>query len=89
MLTKIEMQAMDAIIGIRKELSRANEVNWERRRYEIARSVLASPVLEQVADAFLCGMPYGGEEDKPQHCAKVAVTLADALIAELKKESKQ
>ena len=64
-------------------------MNWEQRRYEIARDVLASPVLEQVADAFLCGMPYGGEGDKPQHCAKVAVTLADALIAELKKESKQ
>ena len=89
MLTKIEMQAMDAVIGIHKEMRRANEVDWEQRRYEIAKDVLASPVLEQVADCFLCNVAYGSEEDKPQHCAKVAITLADALIAELKKESKQ
>lgn len=88
MLTKIEMQYMEAVVAINRRM-RDHEIDWEQRRYEIAKDVLASPVLEQVADCFLCNIPYAGEEDKPQHCAKVAITLADALIAELKKESKQ
>lgn len=29
MMTKIEMQAMDAIIGIHREMKKANEINWE------------------------------------------------------------
>ena len=39
MLTKIEMQAMEAIIGILREMRQANEVNWEQRRYEIAKDI--------------------------------------------------
>lgn len=37
MMTKIEMQAMDAVIGIHREMRKGNEPNWEQRRYEIAR----------------------------------------------------
>lgn len=33
MITKIEMQAMDAIIGIHREMKKANEINWKQRRY--------------------------------------------------------
>jgi hypothetical protein len=29
MITKIEMQAMDAIIGIHREMRKANEIDWE------------------------------------------------------------
>lgn len=41
MLTKIEMQYMDAVIGIHKEMRKANErgVDWEQRRYEIAKDI--------------------------------------------------
>nr|DAN47085.1 MAG TPA: hypothetical protein [Caudoviricetes sp.] len=39
MMTKIEMEAMEAVIGIHKELARQNEIDWEQRRYEIARNV--------------------------------------------------
>lgn len=70
-MTKIEMQAMDAVIGIHREMKKANEVDWEQRRYEIAKEVSLS--LKNSLN------PY--KED-----AKYAVEIADLLIAELKKE---
>ena len=38
-MTKIEKEAMNAVIGIRKELEKGNEINWEQRRYEIAKDL--------------------------------------------------
>ena len=81
MLTKIEMQYMDAVIGIHKEMRKANErgVDWEQRRYEIAKDTL---------QGILNGFTATKEdiEDNSEPLAKCAVYLADALIAELKKE---
>ncbi len=44
MLTKIEMQCMYAVIGIHKEMRKANErgIDWEQRRYEIISVPLKS-----------------------------------------------
>lgn len=39
MMTKIETEAMEAVIGIHKELVKANEIDWEQRRYEIAKEL--------------------------------------------------
>lgn len=71
MLTKIEMQAMDAVIGIHREMKKANEPDWEQRRYEIAKEVFLS--LKNSLNSY--------RED-----AKVAVECADLLIAELQKK---
>ena len=57
MLTRIDMQYMEAVVAINRRM-RDHEIDWEQRRYEIAKDVLASPVLEQVADCFLCNIPY-------------------------------
>ena len=75
MLTKIEIQYMDAVIGIHKEMRKANErgVDWEQRRYEIAKDIYPN-------------MNPSESKDAP---AKAAVELADLLIAELKKEPKK
>lgn len=84
MLTKIEIQYMDAVIGIHKEMRKANErgVDWEQRRYEIAKDTL---------QGILNGFTATKEdiEDNSEPLAKCAVYLADALIAELKKEPKK
>lgn len=37
-MTNLEVQAMEAIKGIRNELAKAN--SWETRRYEIAKDLL-------------------------------------------------
>lgn len=70
-MTKIEMQAMDAVIGIHREMKKANEPDWEQRRYEIAKEVFLD---------FKGTTLRSYEED-----AKRAVELADLLIAELQK----
>ena len=77
MLTKIEMQAMEAVIGIYREMRQANEVSWEQRRYEIAKDIY--PIVCH-------DMNPSESKDAP---AKAAVELADLLIAELKKEPKK
>lgn len=70
MMTKIEMQAMDAIIGIHREMKKANEINWEQRRYETAKALFLHSVRSSLNSV---------EDD-----AKNAVKWADLLINELK-----
>lgn len=79
MMTKIEMQAMDAVIGIHREMRKGNEPNWEQRRYEIAKDILCQGYdrMQYTTDSFT---DYDTEK------VKLAVQYADALIAELKKE---
>nr|DAY89539.1 MAG TPA: hypothetical protein [Caudoviricetes sp.] len=74
MMTKIEMDAMNAVIGIHRELKRMNEPDWERRRYEIAKEVFS----RSRADSVLTD----------EYMAEKAVAAADALVAELKKGAK-
>lgn len=73
MITKIEMQAMDAVIGIHREMRKSNEINWEQRRYETAKELF----LHSVSSSFSFV-----EDD-----AKNAVKWADLLINELKKQT--
>ena len=62
-----------------------NKIDWEQRRYEIAKSamnaMLANPELLQVvtSKAYIVGTFC------QNRVAKVSVDYADALIAELKK----
>lgn len=72
MMTKIEMQAMDAVIGIHREMKKANETDWEKRRYEIAKELF----LHWVKTSF-----NSIEDD-----AENAVKWADLFISKLKKE---
>lgn len=71
MLTKIEMEAMEAVKVIRDELRKQREINWEQRRYEIAKEVY--PIVSH-------DMAPTADKKKP---ARVAVELADMLIDEL------
>lgn len=72
-MTQIEMQAMEAVKGIYREMKAANEVNWEQRRYEIAKEIY--PRVLDFTRAYQMAASV-----------KTTVYLADMLIAELKKE---
>ena len=72
MLTKMEMEDMEAVKGIYRELARKNEANWEQRRYELAKEIY---LMRYQKSATSC------HED-----ARLAVSQADILIAELRKE---
>lgn len=73
-MTKIEMQAMDAVIGIHREMKKSNEIDWEQRRYEIAKAAFQG----YCANSNAYDARYGD-------LAARSVEGADALIAELKK----
>ena len=84
MLTKIEMQCMDAVIGIHKEMRKANErgIDWEQRRYEIAKDMFSTlmgnhEILKEVA--------FHHHARKVAMCA---VEFADMLVEELQGEKK-
>lgn len=72
MMTKIEMQAMDAVIGIHREMKKANETDWEKRQYEIAKELFLHRVKTSLNSV---------EDD-----AETAVKWADLFISKLKKE---
>lgn len=57
-------------------------IDWERRRYEIAKEFLPNAAIAVNADpkVWMNGMSY------PKASAILAIQYADALIAELKKE---
>lgn len=38
MISKIEMQAMDAVIGIHREMRKANEIDWEQRDMKLPKA---------------------------------------------------
>ena len=81
-MTKIEMQAMDAVIGIHREMRKGNEPNWEQRRYEIAKDVMAEMVGAVVNGAVNKGAMYN-----PNYIslARTSVEAAMTLVNELKK----
>lgn len=72
-MTQIEMQAMESIKGIYREMKKANAINWEQRRYEIAKEIYPRVLDYTRADQMAAS-------------AKTTVFLADMIIAELKKE---
>lgn len=84
MMTKIEMQAMDAVIGIHREMRKGNEPNWEQRRYEIAKDALCAILGNS---KLITGVKEGKSENgEDEAYARIAVDLADTLIAQLKTE---
>lgn len=77
------MEAMEAVIGIRKEMAKANEIDWEQRRYEIAKECL--PMVYNIAFEIA---KKAGVVEKPKNIVAVAIDLADVLISELQKDKK-
>ena len=73
-MTNAELQAYEAVKGIHREMKKANEPNWEQRRYEIARDCLVG-----IAGSSNVEISNGALT------AKYVVELADSLIEELKK----
>lgn len=73
-MTQIEMQAMESVKGIYREISKQNETNWEQRRYEIAKEVLPE-IMGQCHE-------YPKNITIQKMCG-YAVEVADALIEEL------
>lgn len=60
------------------QLEFEKEIDWEQRRYEIAKSALQGQLSNQYGDTIVGRCEF-------QHAAETSVKFADALIAELQK----
>lgn len=72
-MTNLEQTFLESATRYFRE-SKSKEIDWEQRRYEIARDALTA----------LLSVPTIGAICAP--CSKAAVTYADSLIKELKKK---
>ena len=80
-MTNLEQTFLESATRYFRE-SKSKEIDWEQRRYEIAKEML--PVLyQQSAEILKCGQSITWEEK-----AVCALVLADTLIAKLKEQSK-
>lgn len=80
MMTVIEKQTMDAIIAINRKTKDANQIDWEKRRYEIAKDIFARCLSSE-------------DDDMRAFCAREldmfasdCVREANALIKALKEQ---
>ena len=97
-MNQIEMDVARSQIRANKAIASLAEVNWEQRRYEIAKEVLPALMnlyLQKEGNYFDDFIDDLAEDDKEfdllnydEKIAFFAVQNADALIAELKKEVK-
>lgn len=87
-MTNIEMDVARSTINKNKALVRSLEtINWEQRRYEIAKDMLTT-TTEMVCDVLRRGgkVEGGHGETIMQMAAERAVWYADALVEELNKK---
>lgn len=64
-------------------------IDWEQRRYEIAKEAICAIMSNEefYAQVLYEGAELNGRRGIPCNVSHAAVVFADALIAELKKES--
>lgn len=74
-LTQIEKNTMRAIESMNRKMKDQCEIDWEQRRYEVARDIFTKNISPNI------DLPNGWIQNQ----AKLATSAADALIAELKK----
>lgn len=75
-MTITEQRTNDAILSINRKMKDANQIDWEQRRYEIAKDV-----LNGMMSSLSC--PYD-DQRVVDNLTKLSVRYADALIQELK-----
>lgn len=81
MINVIEKEYMETVIRMGKRLQRG-EIDWEQRRYEIAKEVMTSMVGAVVNGAINKGAMY---DPNYTSLARTSIVAATALIDELKK----
>lgn len=81
MMTELEKQTMTAIISINRKTKDANQIDWEQRRYEIAKEIFTRCLSS--ADGEMRAFCARELEMHANDC----VQEANALIKALKEQS--
>ena len=83
-MTNSELKTNEAVQSINRKMRDQNKPNWEQRRYEIARDILAY-CAQTSKELLLSGGALDNDGDTfAEKVANQAVMFADALIKELK-----
>lgn len=94
-MTNIELQVANTTVRMNKAVAeyyesrnaKADCIDWEQRRYEIAKEMMPQVLHELTVILNAGGRVEGADGKTPQELtAERTVWFADALIAELKKE---
>lgn len=93
-MTIEERNTARAIQDIAKEMKKPKHIDWEARRYEIAKDMMAALISNPLAlSSDIKALQEQGITDLEESIAKIgevnaheAVAFADALIEELKKK---
>lgn len=83
MVSVLEKQYMETVIRMGRRMN-SGEIDWEQRRYEIAKDMMAAIMNNPDIAAGVACEPEP-REDIPATLAKLSLTFADALVDELKK----
>jgi hypothetical protein len=83
MISVLEKQYMETVIRMGRRMQ-SGEIDWEQRRYEIAKDMMAAIMNNPDITAGVACEPKP-QEDVPATLARVSLTFADALVADLKK----
>ena len=80
-MTVIEQQMMDAVISLNRKTKDANHIDWEQRRYEIAKDIYTRCLSHEDGDVrAFCNREL-------DMTASDCMREADALIKALQKKS--
>ena len=86
-MTNSEIRTNEAVQNINRKLRDQNKIDWEQRRYEIAKGMMPYFVEDLGADWSAPGSEWQEEFEKlKKKIASRAVEFADALIEELKEK---
>lgn len=80
MISVLEKQYMETVIRMGRRMQ-SGEIDWEQRRYEIAKNVMAAMVGSVANGAVNKGVMYVNYIS----LAKTSVEAASTLVSELKK----
>lgn len=87
-MENIEILTHQALQSIDCKMRDQNKVNWEQRRYEIAKEAMSGILSDKDSVGYASLAAEYSENEKhtyPKAISRYAVACADALIAELKK----
>lgn len=99
-MTVIEQQMMDAVISLNRKTKDANHIDWEQRRYEIAKDYLAAMCsdVRMACDRVYQEATENLESDDVRHrlvanvkkiAVDTAVEMAERLVVKLKETAEK
>lgn len=83
MVSVLEKEYMETVIRMGRRMNNG-EIDWEQRRYEIAKDMMVAIMQNPDITAGVACEPEP-QEGVPATLARVSLTFANALVAKLKK----